>query len=156
MVALTANPVECPNDIVPTLVRLERAKEREDVRREALALSIENVFEISGRVGDWELNTVRSGRIACDSYGVDRLVERRSQTVDDVVGEFCEPFGQGFGQLDLVELVSTLRIGLNDTGVWLFLEEFADSLAEFGQVSICARDPAFWAIEWVRHDKNSE
>lgn len=156
MEALSANPVECLNYVVPTLVRLERAKEREDVRREIFAISAESVLKISGSVEDGKMDAVKLGRTARDSHRVGGLVECRSKAFDDVIGEVCEPFGQGLGQLDLVELVSALRVRLNDTGVWLFLEEIPYTPVEFGQVFLCACDSTVGAIEWGRHGQVSE
>ena len=56
MCALPANPVECPNELIPSLVRLDVAKEREDIRRQILDIStIENVLKIAGGVSNGEV-----------------------------------------------------------------------------------------------------
>lgn len=151
MIALSANPVECPDYIIPSLVRIETPKERQDIRWETFAIARDSVFEVSGFISNGKMNTIRPASFGSGSYSVHRLVECRSQPVDYVVGEVGVPVRERLGELDFVKLVNAVRIGFNETNVGFFLEEFIDSRTELGQVSLCSRDPAFRAIEWVRH-----
>ena len=155
MIAFPANPVECPNYVVPSFVRVETPKEREDIRWEILAIASESIFKLSGRVGDGKMNTIGSASSRGNSDRVHRLIEGGSQAIDHIVGEVGVPVGKQFRESDFVKLVNAIRVGLNETHVWFFLEKLLDPSIKIANLFLCPRDPSFRAIEWISYGEEA-
>jgi hypothetical protein len=152
MGSLPANPVQCPNEFVPTWVRRERAKERKHVGAEVVKPDPHLVIEISGGIRNREVNAVGPLSIAGDSDRVGGLVETRAQSLKGFVSEVGNLDREGFGEFDLVFLKS-LRIALNGPLIWLSSQERANASLDVINVVPCASEAALGSGEKIgAHD----
>jgi hypothetical protein len=143
--------VDCPDEIVPSLVRLETPKEREDVRRQIVASTPTNNahFQAGGVVSNGKVSVLGIGLAGSEGRCESGLVERGSQFLshgDRVVNEVV---GDGMSQFDFMRLVDSIRMWLNNMGIWFRPEEEVNSIFEVSEVFLCSRDSAFGAGKWV-------
>jgi hypothetical protein len=146
--------IECPDKVIASFVRIERAKERHDVRRDILASSFDASFKSdqiisNGEVGGFGIDlSVRDSR--CESG----LSEPRSEPFDNFVGEIGQTVRQGLCELDLVKLIDSIRVGLDDPCVWLVFEKPLDPGIEVTNVALCASDTPLRAKEEILDSDN--
>lgn len=141
--------VHGPQGVIPSLVRLERAKQRDNVIRQVFAAPFDHVSKFRSRVGErvvGALGVGRSSQIGASKAG---LIESGSQTLNDLHGEVGEESGQRFGHLDLVKLIAAVRVFLNDSGIWFTLDESLYCGLEFRNLFLCAREPLLGAAEGI-------
>ncbi len=119
MESLPSNPVECPDYVVPSFVWFEAAKQRQNIKREFLAIAGQGIFKVSSGVGNREMDAVNR--------------------------EIGKSVRDGLRDLNLMQLVNAIRIGLNESEVWLFLEELLDSSVKIADVFLSPHDSAFGA-----------
>lgn len=91
------------------------------------------------------------GLPVADSDGEHGLVKCGSQILDGSGGRVLDSFGQGFNQLNLVELTSSICIVFNDTGVWIGLHESRAFPAHIIYAFLRMSDSAFGNAEWIGH-----
>jgi len=147
--ALPTRSVQCDDEIVPSWVRLEGAKERKDLRREALTASAYGVLKLSGIVRDGELNNFRSRYFTCNGNGVSSLIKSGSKCFQRLIGRVREGFGKLPLQLDLVGLANTIRVQLNDSNIGLFFEEPLKAGIQCTNMMICTPETPFWTVERI-------
>lgn len=109
--------VECPQQIVPTFVWLERANEINDLFRQVFNTSLHSVLKMRFVGRDGEKSVLDGG----DS--VNSLVERGAEAVDNIKDNALQSGWHGLNELDFHNLVAGLRVMLNDTSVWLTVDE---------------------------------
>jgi hypothetical protein len=81
VLTVVAEPIQCPNGFVPSLVRLERAKQREDIRWEILAspASYHISFELGRSVSNWEVGAFRLDNARKNGSDIPRLIKCGSE-----------------------------------------------------------------------------
>jgi hypothetical protein len=139
--------IECPDKVIASFVRIERAKERYDVRRDILASSFDASFKSDYIVCDREVGGFGVNLPVCDGCYESGLIEPRSEPFDNFIGEIRQTVWQGLCELNLVKLVDSIRIGLDDPCVWLVIEKPLDPGIEITNVALCARDAPLGAGE---------
>jgi hypothetical protein len=149
MKALPPDAVKCNDKIVPSWVRLERPKQRNDLGREILTASPYGVLELSGVVRNGKVNKLRPGQIADDGNAIGRLVESRPQRFDSLIGNVGQSVGKFSPQLDLVRLAHAVRVRLNHANIGIFFEEGLDPLIQCKNVMLCSTEPLFRATERI-------
>jgi hypothetical protein len=146
--------VQGPESTLPSLVRLERAKERRDITWDILTPTGDMSFNVFGRIAKGE-SCVFEPLVPADFGGcVSGLVESGSEIVNSIGGNISDLAGQFLDEFDFVKLGSAVNIGLNNSGVWAALEESGTLNVHISKVSLCIRDPAFWAVERVICEAN--
>jgi hypothetical protein len=149
MLASITKLVECPDKVIPSFVRIERAKERHDVRRDILASSFNASFESGNIVGDREVGGFGGDLSVHDCRRESGLIEPRTQSFNNFIGEVGQTSRQGSCKFDLVKLVDSIRVGFDDPSVWLLFEKLLDPGIEIANVALCARDAPLGAKEEV-------
>jgi hypothetical protein len=139
--------VECPDKVIPSFVRIERAKERYDIRRDILASSFNASFKSDHIVCDGEVGGLGVNLPIRDGCYESGLIEARSEPFDNFIGEIRQTVWQGLCELNLVKLVDSIRVGLDDPCVWLVFEKPLDPGIEITNVALCARDASLGASE---------
>ena len=118
--------VEGPKGVIPSFVRLERAKKRYDVRRQIFASTPNVVLHVSGSVPKRKLSTLRLGD-ACESRsGVPGLIKSGSESVKSLSGVVCANVRDRLVHSEFMKL-KAIRVFLNDLFVWYIFKEFSDS-----------------------------
>lgn len=131
-------PVECPNGIIPSLVRLEPAKQRQDFRRQILAsLALDNVVQPSLIISHGKEGVFRFDLSARDRGGVTGLIENSPQIGRGVEDHIGEMLSQCLCKLDLVKLHSGLSVFLHDQGPCLLASEGLDFGGKIIDVAMC-------------------
>jgi hypothetical protein len=146
MDALPANPVETPEQIATSFVRLEPAKERNDLRWEAHKFSGDHVVHFRGRVRNGKLNGIGLGDRAHSSDGTCDVIKTSAGGLHGLIGEVGENSGKVGRELYLMFLKS-LRIRLDNASVGLRLEERLGGRLEILDVLACACESALGASE---------
>lgn len=134
--------VECPNKIVPSLVRFERAKKRNDLIRNLFASSLDNSFEIRCVVANGEVSTSGVVRASGNSDGIPSLIERGPEVFEGVCGNISETIRDCGTEFDLVKVVNSIRIGLHNMGAWVVLQEGIGPPFKIVNMYLCPSDAA--------------
>ncbi len=134
------NLIERPKKVVPSAIRIERPKERRDLRREVFTAPTYQTIKVSCRGSEGEISLLELGISASDSAGESSLVEGGPKIGGDVCGYAAQSFREFLGEFDLVDIESGFRIVLNNTGVWCWIEESANLPFEFVDIFICASE----------------
>lgn len=134
-------PVQCPNQVIPSLVRLECAKERNYIGRNVLTSSLDHVVEFSYGVGDREISGLGIDAPGGNSGSVSSLIEGRPKVSDNFSSEVAEPVRDG-AEFDLVDFVQTITIDLNRSGAGVRFKKLIGLPFEFVKLGLCARDAA--------------
>jgi len=126
--------VQSPKEIIPSLVRLESAKERVDFLRNILGSPkiISHFSDVSGEGKSTMLGVFNSrGKSEC----VSRVIENTSQTDSDICSFIRDARGDGLCHPDFFENVSRfLRMQLSNSLVGVLVTESVDLLLEFNKV----------------------
>jgi hypothetical protein len=136
--------VQCPEEIIASEVRLEPAKERLDFFREISGTS-DRTSHLTDASCKRERGVFGVGFPNRDSNGVARHIENASQVGDNVFSELTKGFRERSNEFYLVNLPARLlRVGFNNSCVWIEVVELPDSPVEIGQeifLSPCERTP---------------
>lgn len=147
-----AGPIDSPQDVIPSFVRLEVAKDRQDFIRDVFASSVYDVLKVRGVNGEGEVGASGVGFAgAFGSDGVSSLIQSGSEVVDSIGGDVSETVRDLSGELDLVRLTDSIRVCLNDTGVWFCVKEGFDSRVKIVNVFLSSVDSAIGTLEKITH-----
>ncbi len=132
--------VQGPEQIIPSLVWLERPQQRQDFVRNVLAPALDHVFEvrsgISKREGGLDSLTPDGGH----GRGVAGTVQRSAQVDHGIGSDVGQCDWHGLHELDLVNLLSSVRVRLNDSGVWVCTEKGSNLPVKIASVMLGAID----------------
>ena len=125
MLVSDAYLVEGPQKVIPSLVWLERSKDRVNLMRDISASSFQVLFERIGVSSEGEVGFL--GTTALGSRNaVNGVVERIPEVAGCVSDNEGNGFGDCFGKFDLqMYLAESLRVGLNNSFVWVSIVEGA-------------------------------
>jgi hypothetical protein len=154
VLAAITKAVENPDGTaLPSFVRFESPKEREDLRWKVFtAASAYHVrFELRGGIGNREVSGFRFPFPREDGGLVSQIIKRSPQMLDGLNDEEIKFGGCVARQAAFVSLCKTVRIRLGKENIWPTLEESAAISFERIEVLFCAPDPDFSAQEWFRH-----
>lgn len=128
--------VQGPEGNIPSLVRLERPKERVNFLREIGPLH--GVFKITGSSSEREVCMSRIERSSGDGDRVGGVVQGLPEVVGGVPGDLREILRKSPLELDLVYvLLRSIRVGINRSVAWVIRDEPVDFLCEFENVMLC-------------------
>jgi hypothetical protein len=149
MLVRVGNPVQGPDRVIPTFVRLEGAKQREDIRWDIFAPAASNHigFKLGGGIGDGEISVLEVSPSGCGSGCISGLVQGSSKIAGNIKGDVLELERERLDKLNFMKLIDSLFITLNDTGVWFSVKEDFDFYVEIINVFLCVRDTALGTIE---------
>jgi hypothetical protein len=139
MIALAPNSVQRDDRIIPSGVRLERPKMRQNVWREALASTLYHIVEIGGIIRNGKLHVVKVGSPNCGGDGVGGLIQSGPELGKSIISEVGEPVWKSPRHLDLVGLANAVRVCFDHSGIRFFFEEFVDPTFECIDMALCTR-----------------
>ena len=134
--------VECPEKIIPSFVRLEAAKKRNDIVRNVFASAPDNILEIKFTSPEGEVGAPRVSYSSRYGDGVPSLIKGGPEVPESVKGKVIQNVGNCGAEFDLVKLVNAISVGLNSMGAWVIHKEFIDPSIKVVDVYLCARDSA--------------
>lgn len=135
--------VECPDKIIPSLVRLELPKKRRDIVRDVLASAGDNCIEIRCVFSDGKIGASGVDSPGRNSNGISRLIKRRPEVFDGIGSDLSETVRNCGCEFDLVQMVNASRVQLNSMGAWFSFKEIIDLPVEVVNMSLCALDSTF-------------
>lgn len=149
--------VQGPDGVIPSLVRLERAKKRKNFVRQILGnLAIDKIIKPNRVVSNGKLSFLGSDLSSGDGAGVTNLIKSRAQPLQYFSSGMSSTFRRFFDEFQLVNLCDAIGIQLNDLTAWVWFKEPIDSLFKAPKVLICPFQSSFWAVEWVTRDSHDK
>ena len=141
-----AELVESPEGIIPSLMRVERAKKRTDFRREVFAPAFRTRIKVNDSIPEGEVCVSRFRNPGADSDGISTLVQGGTKSLDG--------FNPGFSPTirDLAIKLQdmkpgTIRVCLDGMSSWFVFEESCDTFFKPTSMLLCARKPALGAVQ---------
>jgi hypothetical protein len=153
--AYIASTVKSPNEVIASLVRIERPKERNDVRRNIFASALNHTVKFSSRTGDGEV--CRPGMFDAGKDGSCKgsLIKGRTETFDSLGSDTCDTGGKCLCEFDLVKIIDSIIVTLGNACVGLVIKEMLDPTVEIANVLLCSRDTHPGAGEGVVHEPSN-
>lgn len=140
MFVSVANVIEGTEKIIPSLVRLEGAQEREKLSRNILGSTIKGVLKFFGTSGEREGGVLGVPAARGDGDSVTRLIQGSPEISSGVRRDISEGCGNGLSEFNLVDLASRkMRVRIDNYGVRLLIEESADFPFEVLDVFLAPR-----------------
>jgi hypothetical protein len=126
--------VEDPNKVIPSLMRLERHKERDNFIRNIFASSptYDVRAEFVGTIGNWEVSVLGANRAGSDGTSVPGLVQGVSEVRNGVLGDVSNSPGDWFVKPEFKNFISGLTIYFVNKSVRVCLQEGSNF-----QIQIC-------------------
>lgn len=143
--------VQGPDGIIPSLIRFERTKERQDIGWNILAASPTNNvrFQFFGAIGNRKIGSLGIRNAAKRRADKTNLIEGRSESFNDL-GNQGREFGRDrLNEFDLVNFAKSIRIQLFNASVRVSFKEFGDPPIKITDVLLCAADPLLWTSEMI-------
>jgi hypothetical protein len=144
--------IQGPEGVIPSLVRLEYSKERDNFLGDiaANAASIYEIVQFGEAVADRELRSLGGDFSRRDSGGVSGLIEDGSESLKGLLSNLRAGIGQPLGELEFELLLGRIvRIDLTPQFVWLFLLKDPNLAIKFGDVFAASREPSPSAGEGI-------
>ncbi len=138
-----AYPVECPEQVIPSSVWLERAKKRPDFLREISAFGQKHRFKLGRIPSEGEEGILGVGDTRGFGDSKTCLVKSRSKIVNGISGHNSKIIRNRLRNLDFVKLMDSIRIWLNKEGVWFCLEESVRPFIKVNNVILAPRTREF-------------
>jgi len=133
--------IQGPEGVIPSFVWVEAPKQRQDFRWQILAAATANYRVESGKiVPEGELSTFRIDFSSRDGARVTRLVENCAEIISGVENYAGEIGWKPPRELDLVKVLTSYEILLNNFGPWLVIHKLIDFGIEIVDVMLCAQD----------------
>lgn len=154
--AYIACAVESPNEVIPSLIGIERPKERNDVRRNIFASTLNHTVKFSTRTGDGEVSRSRMFYAGKHSSCEGSLIKGRTETFDRLDGDTCDTGWEGLSEFDLVKIIDSIIVTLGYACVGLAIKETLDPTVEIADVLLCSRDSHPGTGEGVVHEPSNE
>jgi hypothetical protein len=149
--------VESPQIVIPSFVWLLRAKQRNDFRGAIFAdlPSVDIVIELDGIVPERKIRSFQPTIAASESGSISGLVESGTEIVGNIEQDARQHFRHLLSELNLVDMISRIRVLLDNMGVWLTIDKIVDEQLEIANVLLCSNKGESWAVEQVRHDSKT-
>lgn len=147
MFACVTQFVQCKQKVIPSLVWLERTKQREDFRRQVLARSRVHLHHVRFGVSKGEVSFLSADSSRCDGTEVACLIEGRPQVFK------CHGYCPGNIERDGVHyadfkvFMNSVQIILDDVFVGFRLEEFNRLPFDVGETCLCLQNAPSRTVE---------
>ena len=111
-----------PENNIPSLVWLKRHHDIKDFFRQVFGAPFYSVLNFSSILTEREMG-VLTRLTGSKGNRVSSLVEGGAQSIENIRGDPRETYWQGLSELDLMGILSSLSVRLNDSGVWITVDE---------------------------------
>jgi hypothetical protein len=134
--------VECPEEVIPSSVRLLRAKDRVNFFRDVLGSAFNLVLKFSGTIGKGESGVFQLAATRSERQSVSSAVEGGPKVVNCIMGAVsAELNGDRIIDPDFHNLmVRSLRIRLEKRSLFVSVPELFKFSVNISAVFLCARD----------------
>ena len=144
-----AHPVECPENIIPSFVWLEPAKERPNLLGEIFAFAHKSSLKV-GRINTkGEMGILGVGDTRAFSNNETSLVKSCSEVINGVSSNSSQFIGERIGEFDFVKMVNSIRIGFCNVGIGFCLEESLSLSLKINNVLLSPRPTEACTLELV-------
>lgn len=146
--------VQSAEKIIPSVVWLERAKERPNLLRNVLALPVERIFESRRSIGEGKVSMLDLARFPrCKSDAVNGMVQSGTEISHDIPNDLRDGSVLKVArQSDLVEqLLRIIRVRFDNSVIGMLLNEGLNLPLEIVQMFCSPSDLALRTVEWSRH-----
>src|SRR5215208_1285503 len=129
--------VECPEGIIPSLMRIERSKQRSDFRRQIFASPFGVNIQFTGAVGEGEVGIFRLRDPSENGCGITTLIEcgpQRFNRLDGGIGPTIGDFARKLEAMDRVPI----RVHLTDRSSWFIFEKSLNTFFQPTDMLLCA------------------
>jgi hypothetical protein len=143
--------VQCPENVIPSFVRVAAPKQRDDFCRQIFAASGHGLKEVSLVFRDGKLDVF--DRLTLGGHGtcVPALVQRRPEIVNGVEQNAGQVRWRAPAESDLMQLMSSIVIQIDDVGPCAIVREGDNLPFQVVDVMLCASDSSLSAFEMVNH-----
>jgi hypothetical protein len=146
--------VDCPKNIVSSLVRLKRAKERLNLIREMLAGGTVNAtLEIGSGFAEGEVDVLHVRCITQTANGDSGKIKGGTQILDSGNCALCQHERQSLGKSEFMELVDAVSVRLSNQCVWCTLEKASSAPFKLGDVFLSPSDSRARVSKCVPHQR---
>jgi hypothetical protein len=147
--------VQTPDQWIPSLVRIERPKKRDNIIMQIFAppatddIGVELGVGISNRkVGAFETGVSEQG-----GGGEASFVQSCSKALCYFDGLIEESIWENLSKADLVNFITSIRVSLNQTSVWLGFEKSLNARFKIADMLVCSGDTSLGVTKRIdRHD----
>src|ERR1017187_228008 len=124
--------IECLQEVIPSTVRLESAKERLNLFRE-MGRAPNGASHLGKVTSEGERGVFGFGWVNCKSDGVPCVVQAFPQIPNQIADDVGNLWRERLNHLDLMDLPSRLRIGFDNLCIWIVIHPLADAPMEVGK-----------------------
>src|SRR5450759_4061992 len=145
--------VDGPETLIPSLVWLERAKERVDLFRDICTSTFEVSLECGGIAGEREVSIERFLVPRCYGESVGGVIQGSAKAVNNSPDDIRPDLGNLFRHAELMrKMVGLIRVRLNKNScVVPFAKPSSAFPIEIGKVLLCPCDLATRTLKGIRH-----
>lgn len=153
MIVGISQRLQCVQEMVSSIVRVEGAKERVHLGRNIRASTLNLSFNLSGAAGKGEVGVPNLRAARGMGNSVDSMIETGPQITDDIPDEFRDGrIVKVFNELHFVkELIRVAWVYFNDLSVGVYFNESLDFPFKLGEMFAAPSNFALRAVEWSRH-----
>ena len=151
MLAEITEVVEDVEGVVPSLVRLEAAKDRLDFRREILGPTLDGIVNVGGSASEGKGDLVYgnvAGTEETDCPG--SVIETGAEMLNRLCDQNAPLRREPLRETEFVGSVRSIHVVFRGMGIWLFRPKLSDFGIQRVDVFVCACDPELCAKEWIK------
>jgi len=147
-----SNLVEGPEGVIPSLVSLEFLENRTDFRWQIFASASQIVPPVFFIGPEGEFNRLEAWTVGGDGRSIPGLVQNGAQVVGGIKQDTGKHLRQIANDLNFVNVLSGIRIFINDSGPWIAIDKSANRGFELVDVVFCTTESQSSTIKYVGHD----
>lgn len=133
------NLVQCPEKVIPTLVRLESPHHRNDSRRDILGVSLATRRKIYIRP-EGEVGVLGSGLSGNNGRCVSDVVENGPQAVNRIDHDSGNSIGNELSEYDFVRIMNAVRVRLDNVVMFYSVDEPIDLAFRVNNTFLCVTE----------------
>lgn len=133
------NLVHGPEGVIPSLIRLERAEQRDDITWQVLAPSAYHVSQFRSVVSERKVAGFGTDLAIEKGAGECGLIQGMPQAFDGILSQVRETVWDVSDEFDLVKLSDAIVVHLDSSGVWFAVSEGFRSRFEIPYVFLSPR-----------------
>jgi len=130
--------VQGPEGIIPSLLRVERAKERTDFRRQVFASAFNVRVQFGRGVGEGEIGVFWGSHASPDRNGISTLVQSGSKSLNGLNGNICPAIRDFASKLKAMG-GDSVSIRLSKGAAWFLFEKSMDTLFQASDMLLVNR-----------------
>jgi hypothetical protein len=148
VLAYVTEIIEGVERVIPSTVTVEQSKPRLDFRRQIFASTPHAILKIGGGISERKSDVSGIGMTSSSQVASKGcVIEGGSCMLDDFRREDTPSEWKSLGELDFVNIVDSVRVRLDNAGMWLFSEKLNNLGFEVVEMFLCAQDSNLGAVK---------